>query len=181
MKIASAPRLNTHISIPEAERAEAELIEGQLAALKVYADNFDDALSLLQQMQLQTMVNLRNWVCNCADIANMETNAPVVEMWRECMQLQWCAGALLQGQGFHQLLGAGLFALQGVEQLLPLRLQLLEALGHPIAVGGVVVELLLQLGQPLLLLPQPLLQLLALGLQRRGAALQLLAPAAALL
>jgi hypothetical protein len=60
---------------------------------------FDDALSLLQQMQLQKMVNLRNWVCHCADLTDMETNAPVVEMWRECMQLQWCAGALLQGAG----------------------------------------------------------------------------------
>ena len=62
---------------------------------------FDDALSLLQQVQLQKMVNLRNWVCNLGTTESGEwrVNEQVVDAWRECMQLQWCAGALLQGAG----------------------------------------------------------------------------------
>ena len=94
--------------------------------------------------------------------------------------LQSLAGALLQCQRLHQLLGLGLLGLEGVQQQLPLLLQLAEGAGHPLAVGGVLLQLLAQFRQAFLLLAPPLTQLLLLRQSRGHLPLQLLALAAAL-
>ena len=91
------------------------------------------------------------------------------------------AGALLEGEGFGELLGAGLLGLEVVEELLPLLLERGQGAGDPIAAGGVLLELLLEFAQALLLLTQALDELLLLGLERGELGLEVLALAAALL
>ena len=72
-------------------------------------------------------------------------------------------------------------ALQAGEQLLPFRLQGHQGGLHPLALAGVLLQLLAQLPQPFLVLAQPLAQLLLFGHQWRQLGLELLALAAALL
>jgi hypothetical protein len=100
---------------------------------------------------------------------------------RGLLLLQPAAGALLQGQGLHQLLHPPAPLLQGREQLLPLAVEGEERGGHALAALALPGQFLAQLRQPLLLLAEPLPQLLLLGLQGREPGLQLLATAAALL
>jgi hypothetical protein len=58
---------------------------------------FDDALRLLHQLQWKGLREARNWLACSSTITQ-----PCVDAWQECLQLQCCKGALLQGAGRYE-------------------------------------------------------------------------------
>jgi hypothetical protein len=58
---------------------------------------FGDALHLLHQLQWKSLVEARNWWVNSGTMTQ-----PCVDAWQECMRLQCCKGALLQGAGRYE-------------------------------------------------------------------------------
>ncbi len=58
---------------------------------------FDDALRLLHQLQWKGLREARNWWAHSPTITQ-----PCVAAWQECMRLQCCKGALLQGAGRYE-------------------------------------------------------------------------------
>jgi hypothetical protein len=94
--------------------------------------------------------------------------------------LEASAGALLNGellcQGLHELLAFP----QGLEQGLPLLLELFEALLHPAVFLSVGLQLLLKISETISVLPLTLQELLLLLLQRGQLSLELEATGAAL-